>query len=243
MTKMTDWSHTEISVVIPAYNEQANVPTLLNRIAEVFKPLGRKFEVVIVDDGSSDDTLKVLAEQKRSRPWLRVISLDRHCGQTCAMTAGFRAARGDVIATLDADLQNDPAEIPRLLSMLNECDAVTGWRVKRQDPLLRRISTRIANGVRNKLSGESIHDSACSLKVYKRACLDGLTLYEGLHRFMPTLVKMRGFKVIEVPVSHHARRAGQTKYGMWNRMFRAFIDLLVVRWMKKRYLRYQAREL
>jgi len=241
--KITNEPHKEISVVIPAYNEQANVPILVNRIAEVLEPLGREFEVIIVDDGSSDGTLQVLAEQKKSRPWLRVIALDRHCGQTCAMAAGFQAACGDIIATLDADLQNDPAEIPRLLQMLNDCDAVTGWRVKRQDQLLRRISTRVANGVRNKLSSESIHDSACSLKVYKRACLDGLTLYEGLHRFMPTLVKMRGFKVIEVPVSHHPRRAGQAKYGMWNRMFRAFVDLLVVRWMKKRYLRYQAREL
>lgn len=240
---MTENKGVEISVVIPAYNEEANVPALLDRIADVFEPLGRRFEVVVVDDGSTDATLKVLLAQKKSRSWLRVIALDRHCGQTCAMAAGFEAARGDVIATLDADLQNDPAEIPRLLKMLDDCDAVTGWRVKRQDPFLRRVSTRIANSVRNRLSGESIHDSACSLKVYRRACLEGLTLYEGMHRFMPTLVKMRGFKVIEVPVSHQPRHAGEAKYGMWNRMFRAFVDLLVVRWMKKRYLRYQSREL
>ena len=233
----------ELSIVIPAYNEQEIVPPLLDRLAEVFEPLGKVFEVVIVDDGSTDETRSLLVGQKDFWPRLRVVALDGHHGQTCAMAAGFRAAKGEVIATLDADLQNDPAEIPRLMEMLGDCDAVTGWRVKRNDPWLRRVSTRIANGVRNKLSGETIHDSACSLKVYKRACLEGLTLYEGMHRFMPTLVKMRGFKVIEVPVSHHARRGGKAKYGMWNRVFRAFFDLLAVRWMKKRYLRYEAEEL
>lgn len=233
----------EVSVVIPAYNEEQNITALLRRIAEVFEPLGRSFEVVMVDDGSTDKTLELLQEHKRSKSWLRVIILDRHRGQTCAMAAGFEAACGAIIATLDADLQNDPAEITRLIEMLNGCDAVVGWRVKREDPWLRRVSTRIANNVRNRLSGESIHDSACSLKVYKRACLEGLTLYEGMHRFTPTLVKMRGFKVVEVPVSHHRRHAGKAKYGVWNRMFRAFVDLLVVRWMKKRYLSYRAREL
>jgi glycosyltransferase involved in cell wall biosynthesis len=240
---MTDESYIEISVVIPAYNEQANVSVLLNRIAEVFEPLGSRFEVIVVDDGSTDGTRLALVEQKKLRTWLRVVALDQHRGQTCAMAAGFRSTRGDLVATLDADLQNDPAEIPRLVKMLDGCDAVTGWRVKRQDSFLRRVSTRVANYVRNTLSGESIHDSACSLKVYKRACLEGLTLYEGMHRFMPTLIKMRGFKIVEVPVSHHARHAGRAKYGVWNRMFRAFVDLLVVRWMKNRYLRYEAREI
>jgi len=240
---MTAETTIDLSVVIPAYNEQQNIKPLLDRLAETLKPRSYSFEVVMVDDGSTDKTLQLLKEYKKSKPWLRVIALDRRSGQTCAMAAGFSAARGAVIATLDADLQNDPAEIPRLADMLNECDAVTGWRAKRQDPWLRRVSTRIANAVRNKLSGESIHDSACSLKVYKRACLDGLVLYDGMHRFMPTLVKMRGFKVIEVPVSHHPRHAGKAKYGIWNRVFRAFIDLLVVRWMKKRYLNYHAREL
>jgi glycosyltransferase involved in cell wall biosynthesis len=234
----------EITVVIPAYNEEQNVSSLLERIKDVLEPLGRPFEAVFVDDGSTDETLEELQKQKQSNPWLRVIALDRHYGQTCAIAAGFEASRGAIIATLDADLQNDPAEIPRLVEMLGDrCDAVAGWRVDRQDPWLRRVATRVANGVLNKLSGESIHDSACSLKVYKRACLEGLTLYEGLHRFMPTLVKMRGFKVVEVPVSHHRRNAGKAKYGVWNRMFRAFVDLLAVRWMKKRSINYHAREL
>ena len=233
----------EVSVVIPAYNEEQNITALLKRITEVFKSFGRSFEVIIVDDGSTDKTLDLLREHKQSKSWLRVIALDQNHGQSSAMAAGFEAARGEIIATLDADLQNDPGEIPTLIEKLNECDAVVGWRLKRQDPWMRRVSTRIANTVRNKLSGESIHDSACSLKVYKRLCLEGLTLYKGMHRFMPTLVKMRGFKVMEVPVSHHRRYAGKAKYGVWNRMFRAFVDLLAVRWMKKRHITYHAREL
>jgi glycosyltransferase involved in cell wall biosynthesis len=233
----------EISVVIPAYNEEDNLPRLLDKLAGVFEPLGRSFEVLIINDGSTDRSLQMLERAKRDKPWLRILHLEQRSGQTAAMDAGFRSARGAVIATLDADLQNDPAEIPRLMQFLDRADAVTGWRVKRQDNFLRLVSTRIANGVRNRLSGESIHDSACSLKVYKRCCLEGLTLFNGMHRFMPTLVKMRGFSVVEVPVSHHPRTAGAAKYGMWNRMFRTFVDLLAVRWMKKRCLRYQMREL
>jgi dolichol-phosphate mannosyltransferase len=240
---MAEKPSVRLSIVTPAFNEQENIVTLVNRIAEVFEPLDESFEVIIVDDSSTDSTLELLQQQKRLKSWLRVFTLQWHCGQSYAMDVGFKAAQGDIIATLDADLQNDPAEIPRLIKMLDGCDAVTGWRVKREDPYLRRISTRIANAVRNKLAGESIHDSACSLKVYKRACLEGLTLYDGMHRFMPTLVKMRGFKVTEVPVSHQKRQAGKAKYGIWNRMFKAFVDLLVVRWMKKRHFNCPAREL
>lgn len=231
-----------LSLVVPAYNEQPVVGALLQRISEVMSRYDRPFEAIVVDDGSQDQTLALLSAAKSHYPWLRVIALDGHHGQTCAMAAGFRAARGQVIATLDADLQNDPAEVLRLLPMLQQADAVVGWRQKRNDPWLRRVSTKIANAVRNWLSDETIHDSACSLKVYKRQCLENLMLFEGMHRFMPTLVKMQGFTVIEVPVSHQRRYAGKAKYGVWNRVFRAFVDLLAVRWMKKRWLRYRWRE-
>jgi dolichol-phosphate mannosyltransferase len=234
----------DLSVVIPIYNEQETVMALLDRLSETFDPLDLTVEVVMVDDGSTDQTRSILLSQKEARPWLRVIALDKNHGQTCAMAAGFKHAKADVIATLDADLQNDPMEIPRLMDMLGEdCDTVTGWRVKRDDPWIRLVSTRVANAVRNKLSGETIHDSACSLKVYKRKCVENLALFNGMHRFMPTLVKMQGFSVKEVPVTHSARYAGQAKYGMWNRVFRAFIDLLAVRWMKKRYLYYSTEEM
>lgn len=231
-----------LSLVVPAYNEQPVIDALLQRISEVMSRYDQPFETIIVDDGSQDQTLAVLRAAKSRYSWLRVIALDGHHGQTCAMAAGFRAARGQVIATLDADLQNDPAEVLRLLPMLQQADAVVGWRQKRNDPWLRRVSTKIANAVRNWLSDETIHDSACSLKVYKRRCLENLMLFEGMHRFMPTLVKMQGFTVIEVPVSHQRRYAGKAKYGVWNRVFKAFVDLLAVRWMKKRWLRYQWRE-
>ena len=234
----------ELSIIAPAYNEVDNIEPLIKRIAEVFNPLPVLFETVIVDDASSDGTREKLIQLAAVYPWLRVVSLDKNSGQTAAMDAGFKAARGKIWGTVDADMQNDPGEIPRLMAMLNaDIDMVNGWRQKRSDNFLRKIQTYIANGIRNFLSGENIKDSACSLKVYKRQCLEGLTLYKGMHRFLPTLVKMRGYKVIEVPVSHHPRAHGVTKYKFGSRVIRAFIDLLAVRWMKKRQLRYRATEL
>ncbi len=231
-----------ISLVIPAYNEQETIPTLLERAGRAMLQTGRSFEVIIVDDGSTDRTPELLRESLGAHSWLRVLRLARNSGQTAAFDAGFKAARGRVIATIDADLQNDPEEIARLLPMLDECDMVNGWRQKRNDSGYRRLQTRIANGIRNWLSDETIQDSACSLKVYKRECVEGLQLFTGMHRFFPTLVKMRGYKVIETPVKHSPRFAGTAKYGMWNRALRALVDLLAVRWMKKRYIRYEVSE-
>jgi glycosyltransferase involved in cell wall biosynthesis len=234
----------ELSIIAPAFNEVDNVGPLVERIREVFVPLGIAFEAIIVDDAGTDGTREKLLELAGQYPWLRVVSLSANSGQTAAMDAGFRAAHGRIWATVDADMQNDPGEIPRLMAMLSaDVDMVNGWRQKRSDNVLRLVQTKIANGIRNRLSGENIKDSACSLKVYKRQCLEGLTLYKGMHRFFPTLVKMRGFKVIEVPVSHHPRAHGVTKYKFGSRVIRAFVDLLAVRWMKKRQLHYQARDL
>ncbi len=241
---MTDSQPVEITIIAPAYNEVDNVTPLVERIASVFTPLNIRYEALIVDDASTDGTREKLLDLARIYPWLRVVSLKKNSGQTAAMDAGFLHARGRVWGTVDADMQNDPGEIPRLMAMLGpDVDMVNGWRQKRSDNILRLIQTKIANGIRNKLSGENIQDSACSLKVYKRECLEGLTLYKGMHRFFPTLVKMRGFKVIEVPVSHFPRAHGVTKYKFGSRVIRAFVDLLAVRWMKKRLLRYEAVEL
>lgn len=231
-----------LSLVIPAYNEQETIQVLMQRVAHALQGLDQPFEVIIVDDGSSDNTPQLLRAAMGQYPWLRVLRLAANAGQSAAFDAGFKAARGQVIATIDADLQNDPEEIPRLLPLLNGYDMVTGWRQQRQDSRFRKIESRIANCVRNWISDETIHDSACSLKVYKRHCLEGIQLYKGMHRFLPTLVKMRGFTVSEVPVKHSARYAGQAKYGLRNRAFRAFVDLMAVRWMKRRYLRYEASE-
>jgi len=235
----------DVSVIAPAFNELENMEPLVERIREVFEPTGMKYEAVIVDDCSTDGTGEKLVELGRKYPWLRVIRLDKNSGQTAAMDAGFRHARGKVWGTVDADMQNDPGEIPRLMKLLGpDVDMVNGWRKDRADKnkFMRRMQSKIANGIRNRLSGDSIQDSACGLKVYKRECLEGFTLYKGMHRFFPTLVKMRGFKVIEVPVSHNARLHGTTKYKFGSRVIRAFVDLMAVRWMKKRVIRYTALE-
>ena len=232
-----------LSLVIPAYNEQENVPTLLERVSAALAQTGRPFEVVIVDDGSTDDTPRLLAEAMQRYPWLRVLRMARNGGQSAAFEAGFEVARGQVIATIDADLQNDPEEIPRLLPLLDGYDMVTGWRKERQDTSFRRWQSRQANRIRNWISQETVNDSASSLKLYKAHAIKGLKLFNGAHRFFPTLVKMRGYTVREEPVKHSPRYAGTAKYGFRNRALRAFIDLLAVRWMKQRYLRYEAREL
>ncbi len=242
----TDQKTVDVSVIAPAFNEVGNVEPLIERIREVFEPTGLVYEAVIADDCSTDGTTEKLLQLATKYPWVRTIRLDKNSGQTAAMDCGFRHARGKVWGTVDADMQNDPGEIVRLMKMLGpDVDMVNGWRKDRQDKNrgMRLIQTKIANGVRNWLSNDDIKDSACGLKVYKRECLEGFTLYKGMHRFFPTLVKMRGFKVIEVPVSHNARLTGVTKYKFGSRVIRAFVDLLAVRWMKKRAILYTAKEL
>ncbi len=236
-----------LSLVIPCYNEQENIPTLLARVCASLDRIGKPYEVIIVDDGCTDDSPKLLADAMKASPWLRVLKLNKNSGQSAAFEAGFAAARGEVIATIDADLQNDPEEIPRLLPMLNDggqggYDMITGWRKERADTWFRRRQTRIANRIRNAVSQETIQDSASSLKLYKAHALKGLKLFNGAHRFFPTLVKMRGYTVLETPVKHSPRHAGTAKYGFRNRALRAFIDLLAIRWMKSRHLRYEATE-
>jgi glycosyltransferase involved in cell wall biosynthesis len=233
-----------LSLVIPCYNEEENVPTLLQRVEAALMQTGRPFEVIIVDDGSTDSTPRLLAEAMAVKPWLRVMRMAKNGGQSAAFEVGFEAARGDVIATIDADLQNDPEEIPRLLPMLDEqkVDMITGWRKDRQDTPFRRWQSRQANRIRNWISKETVNDSASSLKLYRAHAIKGLRLFNGAHRFFPTLVKMRGYSVYETPVKHSVRFAGTAKYGFRNRALRAFIDLLGVRWMKERSLHYQAAE-
>jgi len=233
-----------LSVAATAYNEAENLPRLLEEIAAALGRLNRPWEVVIANDGSTDGTVEVLREQMRRYGQLRVVSLGQRSGQTAGLEAALRAAGGQFIVTLDADLQNDPADIPRLLALVEsgQCDFANGWRRDRRDPWLRRVSTKIANGVRNRLTGENIRDSAGGLKVFRRECLARVKLFNGMHRFLPTLVKMEGYRVAEVPVNHRARLAGEAKYGVWNRLFRALRDAWAVRWMQSRVLRYRAEE-
>ncbi len=231
-----------LSLVIPAFNEQENIPTLLQRVGDALGQIGRPFEVIIIDDGSTDQTPQLLNDALQRLPWLRVLRMEQNAGQSAAFEAGFRAARGEIIATIDADLQNDPEEIPRLLPMLEGYDMITGWRKDRQDTAFRRWQSRQANRIRNWISQETVNDSASSLKLYRRHCVQDLPLFNGAHRFFPTLVKMRGYTCLEVPVKHSPRFAGTAKYGFRNRALRAFIDLLAVRWMKSRLLKYRAHE-
>ena len=234
----------EVSIVVPVYNEEENLPLLWPEIREVLDPAHLQYEVIFVDDGSQDRSAEIVREFRERDPRVRLIRLKANAGETAATDAGFKSIRGRYVVVMDADLQNDPHDIPAMLAHLDRWDAVTGWRVNRAagDSWIRRLSSRIANGVRNALSRETIQDSGCTFRAFRRECLRDLVLYRGLHRFIPTLLKIQGFRVLEVPVNHRPRRFGKSKYGIGNRAARAFVDLLVVRWMKDRQLRYEIAE-
>ncbi len=239
---MRNQERVNISIVVPVYNEEKNLPVLIPQIAQVLEPLGESYEMIFVDDGSTDESRKVLKEMTSQFPQIHFLGFRKNCGETAAIAAGLKEAKGQIVITIDGDLQNDPKDISRMLEYLKDYDMVTGWREKRDDPWIKRISSKIANRIRNKLSGETIRDSGCTFRAYKRECLRNLKLYKGMHRFMPTLVKMEGFRVIEIPIAHHPRQFGVSKYTTWNRMWGAFVDLLAVRWMKSRHIRYEIEE-
>ncbi len=229
-----------LSIVIPVYNEAENVLPLVERLQSALNGWNGQLEFIFVDDGSTDSTLASLRSAQRADSRIRIVHFRCNLGQTAAMAAGFRLAQGKAVATIDGDLQNDPAEIPRLAAMLDQWDAVCGVRVQRHDTLLKRVSSRIGNGFRNWVTGDDIVDTGCTLKAYRRACLDRLELFQGMHRFLPTLLKMHGFRVAQVPVSHHPRLRGQTKYGTWRRLVKGLGDVWAVRWMKKNYIDYHS---
>jgi glycosyltransferase involved in cell wall biosynthesis len=232
----------DVSLVIPVYNERDNLAPLVGEIEAALA--ARRYEIVAVNDGSTDGSLETLKQLKRRHPALHVVSFERNAGQTAAFAAGFQAARGAVIVTLDADGQNDPADIPALLDALaaSRATAVAGYRTNRHDSGWKRLQSRIANGVRNRLNHETIRDTGCSLKAFQAGAVRALPLFNGMHRFLPTLVKLQGGTVAEMPVHHRPRRSGMTKYGMWNRVFRSLADAFAVRWMQRRALRYRVTE-
>jgi dolichol-phosphate mannosyltransferase len=234
----------DLSLVIPVYNEEENLRLLWPEIREVLAPTGLVFEVIFVDDGSRDRSAEIIRAFRDEDPRVRLVRLEANAGETAATDAGFKTARGRYVVSMDADLQNDPRDIPGMLAHLEQWDAVTGWRVNRAagDSVVRRVSSRVANRVRNALSDETIQDSGCTFRAFRRECLRDLVLYRGFHRFIPTLLKMRGYRVLEVPVNHRPRRFGESKYGIGNRALRASADLMVVRWMKDRLLRYEVAE-
>jgi glycosyltransferase involved in cell wall biosynthesis len=234
----------DLSVVIPVYNEEENLPLLWPELRGVLDGLRVAYEVLFVDDGSRDRSAELIRGFRDADTRVRLVRLKENAGETAATDAGFKATLGRCVVVMDADLQNDPHDIPRMLHELEQWDAVTGWRVHRGDgdSVVRRVSSRLANRVRNWISDETIQDSGCTFRAFRRECLRGLVLYRGFHRFIPTLLRMRGYRVLEIPVNHRPRRFGQSKYGVLNRVFVAFADLLVVRWMKSRVLRYEVAE-
>jgi glycosyltransferase involved in cell wall biosynthesis len=220
-----------ISVVVPVHDEERSVALLHEELSAALDPLGRPWEVVFVDDGSTDGTFAALTRLHARCDEVRVVRLRRNFGKAAALQAGFEEAQGDVVVTIDGDLQDDPAEIPRLLAKLEEgFDLVSGWKAKRRDPLSRRIPSRIFNRVTGRLSGLRLHDLNCGLKAYRAEVLRGIRLYGELHRFIPVLAHYRGFRVAEVPVNHRPREHGRSRYGM-ERYVRGFLDLLTVTFM------------
>lgn len=234
----------DLSVVFPVYNEEENIPVLLEEIARALEGKGWTYEMVAVDDGSVDRSLAILRDLRAKYPSLRVLALEKNTGQTAALDAAWHAARGRLVVSLDADLQNDPADIPAMVRMLEResADMVIGVRTNRRDTWSRRMQSRIGNGVRNWITNDVITDTGCSLKLVKRDAIDRVKLFTGMHRFLPTLVRMNGRKVVEMPVNHRPRRFGVSKYGAMNRAARGLVDCLAVRWMTKRALKYNVRE-
>ena len=226
----------QVSVVIPVYNEEANVAELVERVGAAMQRSGKTFELICIDDGSRDRTAAALESLAATRPWLKPLYLIRNYGQSAALQAGFDAAQGEIVATLDGDLQNDPDDIPELLKILDErpdIDVISGWRKERQDRTVsRKLPSMAANALISKVTGVRLHDYGCALKVYRADIIRGLRLYGELHRFIPALAAEVGAKIVEVPVRHHARTRGVSKYGI-DRTFRVLLDLLWIKFLMR----------
>jgi len=229
----------KISLIIPVYNEEENLQDLYSEIARSLSGLSCAWELLLVDDGSTDSSLAVIRALAGADERVRFLSFAKNCGQSAAFAAGFRFADGDVVVTLDADLQNDPADIPAMLDVyVQGVDMVIGWRAKRQDSAIKRYASRLANWVRNKISRETVRDTGCSLKVMRAEMVKRIPMFTGMHRFLPTLMKLEGATVAEVRVNHRPRSKGVSKYGIWDRAWASAYDLLAVRWMQKRHIGY-----
>lgn len=229
----------DVSVVAPVFNERDNLKPLVDELLTVLRGMPLRFEIVLVDDGSRDGSSETMDALSAANAEVRAVHFKANRGQTAAFDAGFKAARGAVVVTIDADLQNDPRDIPLLLQALEGHDAAVGFRAARRDGTVRRFSSKIANAVRNRLSGDDVIDTGCSLKAFRADALAEIKLWNGMHRFLPTLVRMEGRSVVQIPVNHRPRMSGTSKYGVWNRLFRSSADLLAVRWMKSRRLGYE----
>ncbi len=223
-----------VSVVVPLFNEEENVPILQGELTAALA--GLDYEIIFVDDGSRDQTVNRVAPDSR----IRVLRFERNAGQSAAMFAGLHAARGAVAVLIDGDLQNDPADIPKLLAEMDRgADLVCGYRAQRKDTVVKRITSRVANFVRSRFTRDGVRDTGCTLKAMKRECVSALLPFKGMHRFIPALVKGAGYRLVEVAVNHRPRKFGESKYGLGNRALRATMDMFGVRWLLSRRLDYR----
>jgi dolichol-phosphate mannosyltransferase len=235
MTHMTD--SPAVSVIVPVYNEEENIPILQAELRAALR--GIDHELIFVDDGSADRT----AQRIEAAPNLRMIRFEKNAGQSAAIYAGLQAARGAILVLIDGDLQNDPADIPKLVGEISYgADLVCGYRAQRRDTLVKRLTSRIANAVRSRYTKDGVRDTGCTLKAMRRECVGALVPFKGMHRFIPALLKGAEYRLVEIPVNHRPRRFGQTKYGLGNRAVRATIDMFGVRWLLSRRLNYKIRE-
>jgi dolichol-phosphate mannosyltransferase len=226
-----------VSVIVPIFNEEENIPILQSELHAALKDLD--YEIIFVDDGSSDRTV----DRIETAPNVRVIRFEKNAGQSAAIYAGLKTACGATVVLIDGDLQNDPADVPRLLSEIARgADLVCGYRAKRQDTPLKRMTSRIANAVRSRYTKDGVRDTGCTLKAMRRECVGALVPFKGMHRFIPALVKGAGYRLVEIPVNHRPRRFGHSKYGLSNRALRATADMFGVRWLLSRRLNYKIRE-
>jgi len=226
-----------VSVVVPVFNEEENVSILQSELRAALS--GLDYEIVFVDDGSTDRS----AEKIEVAPNIRILRFERNTGQSAALYAGIRAARGETIVMIDGDLQNDPADIPRLLEQISRgADLVCGYRAKRKDTLTKRMTSRIANFVRSRFTKDYVRDTGCTLKAMRRECADALVPFKGMHRFIPALIRGAGHRLVEIPVNHRPRRFGRSKYGFGSRALRATVDMFGVRWLLSRHFNYKIRD-
>jgi glycosyltransferase involved in cell wall biosynthesis len=234
----------DLSIVVPVYNEIDNIDPLIDRVCTTLDGVGLSWEFLAVDDGSTDGSGERLDEMAKSEERIRVLHFQENCGQSAGLDAGFKNARGRLVALLDADLQTYPEDLPKLIEMLEseKLDAVVGIRAERHDTGWKRFSSRFANGVRNRLTREDIQDTGCPIKVFRAEAIRSVKIFTGMHRFLPTLLRMEGFTIMQVPVRHTARTAGTSKYGTWDRAFSGLRDALAVRWMQDRRMKWRIRD-
>lgn len=228
----------DMSVIIPIYNEAGNLDPLLRELAQVLRKLNKNFEIICINDASTDDSLKVLMDLKPSYPELIILNHRINSGESAGQATGFGCARGNVIITMDADMQNDPSDIPKMLEALSgDVVCVCGIRKVREDDAIRKLSSYIANAFRNFITGDAVSDAGCTFRAIKRFALKEMVAFNGMHRFLPSILRAQSYKVMEIPINHRPRFSGHSKYGIGNRLWRGILDCLAMRWFKARALR------